>query len=391
MFPYLIRIAIWLALLLTIIAVMMPGLGQMNPRRDWIVYWAGQPGPETFALHDLERHFSAPILGIPFIYWMDFSTQGQLAYAAAADGQTEVRVFDVRSSVNNSQTIYISPTRTQFFRFEWSPDGRYLAFIEMEDARIGTLYIWDSTSIINIYLPEPDVGIETMRWSANNQLAFVGRFPGQQGFFPFPSELYLWDGQQTTNLSQTPDRDESIGPWSQNGHLAYISQKLGSDDLPVVMVWDGLKSSPTFSGFSEVRMLEWNAGNELTLSGTYENNVLPQLYQWHQEQVIHISPGSDPGYVSQTWSRDGRWAVAVIYRTGGSPESIQVQGTNQQILLDATDAYDPVWTEAGSLLFCQQQPQGLLLQNWDGQRVRPVTQEAIIYTIVPNATYMYCN
>lgn len=386
MFPYLIRFTLWLALPITLLSLLMPALGQLNPRRDWIV---SMMDGNTITLHDLGRHFSAPLPIFPFTYIRDFNTQGQLAFATRSDGQAEVRVFYVRSSAN-PQVIYKGTTDLGFIHFNWSNDGRYLAFMELKDDESTSLYVWNGETVITINLPEPDTEIEGMLWSSRNHLAFIARPPRQRAAVPLPSELYLWDGQQTINISQTPDRDESLGMWSHDERLAYTSGGINFEDPRTVLIWDGLNSTPAFSDFSGLSWLAWNTENELTLSATDELTSKSQLYWWYGEQAVDISPDSQQSYGYQSWSRDGRWAVAMLDPMNRQMVNIQVRDANQRLLLDVAGVGHPVWTEGGSLLFCTLQPRGYELQNWDGERIWPITQGRYIYTLVPNATNLEC-
>jgi WD40 repeat protein len=389
-FPYLLRLTLWLALPITLLSLLMPALGQMNPRRDWIVYASGQSGQEGVTLHDLERHFSTsvPVAIIPD-YGMDFSTQGRLTYAVGANGQNQVRVFDVRSSVNNPQVIYTAPNSTRFYRFKWSPDERYLAFPQQDENRNTYLYVWDGESILRINHAEADTIIEGIAWSYDNRLAFTVRPSDHQAGRSFPSELYLWDGQQTINVSQTPEREERLGPWSQDGRLAYISLGFTSDDPNTVIIWDGLNSTQVYSDVGTLYWLGWNAEDELTF--TRLRNDISQLYRWDGTKLIDISPDSQAIYGYYDWNMDGRWAVNVRKLPEVPTNNIQVWDTDQQLLLDVADATYPLWTEAGSLLFCQRQSQGVVLQHWDGERTRPITQGSIIYALVPGSGILYCD
>jgi WD40 repeat protein len=379
LFLYLLRLTLWLALSISILSLLMPTLGQMNPRRDWIVYISGRPGPETVNLHDLERHFSTPISGIPPSYTMAFNAQSTLAFVA--NGMHEVQVFDLRSLTSKPQVIYTSQTNVQFFRFEWSPDGRFLAFLGFQDSQ---LYVWDGESVITLNPFEPAVHITDMVWSPDNRLVFTLRPEGR----PYLHELYFWNGQQTIDLIQTPDKDENLATWSRDGRLAYTSQGINLDDPSSVMIWDGIKSVVASSDVGTVNWMAWNTEDNLVFGRT--RSGYSQLYRWDGKQVINISPDSQKSYSYQTWNRDGRWAVSTLSLLDGSTENIQVRNIHQQVLLDVSGILYPIWTEAGSLLFCQRQPQGVVLQRWDAERIRPVTQGSVIYTLVPNGMFLHC-
>ncbi|MBN8593385.1 MAG: PD40 domain-containing protein [Anaerolineae bacterium] len=389
MLPYLLRLTLWLALPITLLSLLMPALGQMNPRRDWIVYVLGQQ--EIVTLHDLERHFSAPIPGFPNTFTLDLNAHGELAYAGSADDQNDVRIFNVHSSVNNPQVIYTAPASTRFYQFYWSPDGHYLAFVGSEDNQGARVFVWNGEMVVSVNPPGLVDDVNFVRWSPDNRLAFRMRPLGQVEGRSFPSEVYIWDGQQTLNLSQTPDQDDYPFGWSRDGRLAYVSYGLRYGDTSSVLIWNGENSTLVFSDVSGFFTLYWNAENELTLSVAQPDaSSLFQIYRRHGEQIINISPDANRGYAFQRWSQDGRWAVSVMNQAGYEADSIQVRNDDQQLLLDVPGILYPIWTEAGSLLFCQRQPQSVVLQRWDGERIRPVVQGTFINMRMPNGRSLVC-
>jgi hypothetical protein len=386
MLQYAIRLSILLALVTPLPLHLMPGMRQMNPVPDWIFYW----NDATANLHDLERHISTPLRGIPYDFMIDFNMRGELAYMVFEE--PEIWIFDVRSSVNNPRVIYTRSTSFVSSRLRWSPDGRYLAFMmEPSIAEPNYLYIWSDKTVIEITPLGPDTLINAFEWGQDSRMAFTVLLPGIKEGQIWPADLYLWDGQQTIKLTETPDLNERIGPWNREGHLAYSSQGMNPDDPHTVMIWDGVNSIPTFPRFFSVEWMQWNAENELIVSGLQQpTDTWLQLYRWDGEQFINISPDSHQSYNLQTWSNDGRWAVGVIRQPDQGVESIQVRDVNNQLLLDVPGSFFPVWTEAGNLLFCQKRPQGWALVQWDGEQIRSVAEGISIYTVLPNGRALQC-
>lgn len=51
-------------------------------------------------------------------------------------------------------------------------------------------------------------------------------------------EIYLWDGQETINISQNPAASDTNLVWSQDGRLAWSAQNEEDNDTELY-VWDG--------------------------------------------------------------------------------------------------------------------------------------------------------
>jgi WD40 repeat protein len=386
---HVIRLSIMLVFFIPLQSEVMSELVRTNPQPDWIIYGVDQDGIKTTYLHDVEQYSTTPI---PYTHLMDLSTQGELAFAKPSVVPAEVWLVDVQSSANNPKLIFANPrvTRIGSLSSTWSPDGHYLAFMGLEDDNNGRIYVWDGESVIAVDSPQPVSEVEIMVWSQDNRLAFTARPPGENGGDLWPAELYVWDGQQTINISQTPDRNEWTGPWSNDGRLAYSTEGPNQGDPKQKMIWDGVNSAPAFPGFVALEWVHWTPDNELTLSGRLPGDTWLQLYRWDGEQTINISPQLDQGYIEQNWSQDGRWAVGVILRANRWTETIEVRDANNQLLLDVPGIMPPLWTEAGNLLFCQRQPQSVMLQQWDGQQIKPIAQGTLIYVTVPNGGSLVC-
>lgn len=126
-----------------------------------------------------------------------------------------------------------------YYALQWSPDGRYLAFQITDDKGDQWLYVWDGDSqeSYNITLPlieeVPQISYYYTEWSMDGRLAITILYRYD---LP-PSEIYLWDGRYTTNLSQNPAGADSSPIWSADGQLAF--QSLRNDKRDILM-WDGV-------------------------------------------------------------------------------------------------------------------------------------------------------
>ncbi len=314
-----------------------------------------------------------------------------MAFSLISNRQTEVQVFDVWSSVKNPVSVFTDPNIMEFLQFSWIPDGRYLAFVGRDHVGNSRLYVWDGESTRSLHSLEFDIDSGSVFWSVDNQLAFSLRLQGLREEQPWPNDIYLWDGHQTINLSQTPDREERVISWSRGGHLAYTSRVTHSDSPVVVMVWDGINFIQISPDFVNLYWIGWNNDNEMTLSGVRQlSDTQMQMYRWDGEQVINITPNPGEKYIYQIWSPDGRWAVGLIHDRAIWADELEMRDANNHLLLKMPSPRYPIWTEGGSLLFCQIQPQGWVLQQWDGKNVRPVTQNTISRVIVPISGRLYC-
>ncbi len=142
-----------------------------------------------------------------------------LAYGNSITGNLHIMDWRSRHTINlGSKSALNRVVNT------WSADGR-LAFISDTDGN-SEIYLWDGEALTNISQhPAEDA---SPRWSADDRLTFVSERDGNR-------EIYVWDGASFTNLTQNPAND-FLPTWNTDGHLAFVSDRNGDYEI---YVWDG--------------------------------------------------------------------------------------------------------------------------------------------------------
>ncbi len=149
-----------------------------------------------------------------------WSHDGRLAWAISTAGESSNEVYQWDGTA--IQYVCSSPGRV--LDLMWSADGRLAWTFEVNETR--EIIVWDGRDdCLNIgstisYNPV---------WSADGRLAFMRRGSDSE------SEIYVWDGENTLNISQHPDRD-SNPQWLADGRLEWSSGLPGSGDI---YSWDG--------------------------------------------------------------------------------------------------------------------------------------------------------
>ena len=205
-----------------------------------LAYIVDEFGQVSLYVQDLEngRRIRAALTFAPMAdpAW---SPDGRLAYVSGEDGNMEVYLYDFEVG----DTVNITRYPLDDFDPTWMPDGR-LSFVS---GRTGNLDVFaldvDSREVENLTLDAaPDI---QMRWSTNGLGAFVRAHTveRQSAFNPTPitdTEVYalnLTDGAQT-DVSQWLGFD-SDPVWSDDGRLAFVSQRSGSMDILVLNLATG--------------------------------------------------------------------------------------------------------------------------------------------------------
>jgi hypothetical protein len=158
-------------------------------------------------------------------YDLDWSSDGRLAfsmgYRITADKlSSEIYLWDGNSIINLSQNPSadeVAPT--------WSDDGR-LAFQSRRDDDFDIL-VWDGVSLkeglpdtetfINI-APELSAYYSFPRWTRDGRLVFIS-----QGSKDSHAQIYAWDGETVTDISQNPTLHNGSPVWSEDGRWAWTT------------------------------------------------------------------------------------------------------------------------------------------------------------------------
>jgi hypothetical protein len=114
----------------------------------------------------------------------------------------------------------------------WSVDGQ-LAFFSQPDFT-SNIFVWDGVNIPNpdtlSRVPlEPSISSDLV-WTTTGLLAFEATDEGSR-----LDQIYVWDGQRATNISQNPQLQHSSPRWSEDGSWAFVTDLLTD---PVLYVHD---------------------------------------------------------------------------------------------------------------------------------------------------------
>lgn len=229
----------------------------------------------------------------------------------------------------------------------WSHDGQYLALVTEQQDESLMLYIWDGQRAFNI---TPQTGewkptFYRIDWSYDGRLAI-------QVFSPYsapeesPSEIYLWDGNGTTSLSQNPHGDDIDPIWNTDNELAFLSER---DAKYRLLVWDGVSyqdNAPDVNSFTEIAAEatgyfsspSWTSTGQIAFGIPAPGGQYTQIYLWDGEVATNISQNPDAHNGGQTWSSDGYWAFVTYF----SPEQlIFVRDRDNNTVLETGGQYTP--------------------------------------------------
>jgi hypothetical protein len=242
----------------------------------------------------------------------------------------------------------------------WSFDGR-LAFsvhysVTGHPYSVSDVYIWDGQQTTKV--SQDTLGYKRhLAWSYDGRLAFVGL----PSLTDVPPEVYIWDGYQITNISQNPAGDDHSPVWSDDGRLAFFSQREGEYGIAV---WEHDMTFIPVSVYENHYISEpqWiNSGHLLFVRQTAENEKL-QIYLWDGQTITNISGNKSYDYYAPTWSADGLLAWV-------DEGSIYIGDADQRILF-THEGFRPVWNPNGYLAFCQHDQYGRFFARvWDRRQV----------------------
>src|SRR5687768_9990692 len=185
------------------------------------------------------------------------------------------------------------------------------------------------------------------------------------------SEIYLWDGSTTSNLSQNPTGRDSDPVWSADGRLAFLSERNGEYDI---YVWDGVSlkdCSPDFYTFTNIApeltgfmsQPVWNNEGLLSFLALSHQGTSAQIYVWDGQIATKLSQEDLSESGTPHWSGDGRLAFIPLF----DPRPLlYVYDADKRPLLSVEARSSPAWSSGGYLMFCTP---GLELAIWDGNLI----------------------
>jgi Tol biopolymer transport system component len=199
-------------------------------KRIYVV--GGQERPELLKYDSKSGQFLPYLSGVASTA-VRFSRDGQwIAHRVALDGALW------RSKIDGSQRLQLTFPPVQVFQWQWSPDGKQIAFTATEPGRPMKLYLVSAQGENpRQLLPEGRNEME-VDWSPDGDALVFDRWPLGWPNVPIgsftPESLHILD-LKTSQVSKVPGSDGFVFPnWSPNGrHLSAIT-----GDRKRVMLFD---------------------------------------------------------------------------------------------------------------------------------------------------------
>lgn len=319
---------------------------------DYLVYVVSPRSPNSqFMLYDPAENTHEPFLPDWDIRTLSISANGRFAFSSPHEGTYPIYVLDQPFS-NGVPAKITGDTSTRYYPIAWSPDGHYLAYASFQDNKT-TLLIWDGESSVQIFHTSARISTHELTWSSDGRLAFT--------IFDTPdgdsSEIFMWDGNKTVSLTQNPTGEDRFPAWSDDGRLAFLSERAGAYDI---FIWDGISTInglPDVHSFSNVApsltdystMPVWSSSGSLTFTGSRLGERYIQIYEWDGTVAANISQNPNFHNGGQHWRGDGYWS----FHTYLSREQlIYIRGENNKTQL-IKEGYGVRWSESGYFIFCQ--------------------------------------
>jgi hypothetical protein len=313
-----------------------------------------------------------------------FSADGRLACSAKSEGIDRIYVLDTLSA--HPSPINIShDLRTNAYPLAWSRDGQHLALEVCQYDTNRLIYVWDGKKATNITPSDlaDSARSFSVAWDSGERLAFTiwlrYSFPRKGD----PSEIYLWDGHTTSNLSQNPTGEDRNPTWSTDGRLAFLS---GRDGKYGVHVWDGASvknGSPDVGTFANIApdittyysYPAWTNKGLLAFDAYESQDEHAQIYLWGGFAATNISQNPSMHNGFPTWNADGHWAFQTFFSPA---QLVYVRDTENRTIL-TIDGGSPAWSSSGYLAFCTFNRPEWALSMWDGKQTKLIAQGGEIW------------
>ncbi|MFN8418172.1 MAG: hypothetical protein U0528_02825 [Anaerolineae bacterium] len=188
-----------------------------------------------------------------------WSADGRLAFSTARNSVQRILVWDgvsYQDDLPNVSTFSVVPRASSNFGSEpvWTNAGQ-LAFMDGhdEDSHI-QIYLWDGDSITNIS-QNPDANNGDATWSSDGKWAFATFFTVEQQL------LYVRDANNQTILTVDGGFQPGVKApaWSSAGYLAYCSVDRNGK---VLNVWDGQRLRKIAHG--RTIFAQWASADSIT-------------------------------------------------------------------------------------------------------------------------------
>ncbi|MCA0455832.1 MAG: hypothetical protein LCI00_17785 [Chloroflexi bacterium] len=368
-------------MLLLLIALLPSTLAAQNSPTDLLAYTTTVDGNTQLMLYDTATEQTRIV--VENISGFEFHSSGKVAYTVTTQNPSALYVLDALAP--NATPISISQSTTgQYMVWNWSRDGKYLAY-EVRTDQDYSIFIWDGESSVEISQePVSRFGstywYETS-WSQDNKLAFTVADSTSGN-----TEIFVWDGTKIFNVSQNQLRRNSSPHWSADGRLAFLSGENVSYGKYDILVWDGksfkngLPDRDTFIHLSSelinyLSRPHWNDDGDLEFFGWGENDKQGRIYVWDGEDIVGSTYRMTADDKFIYWSPNGQWANVVttaLYRT---TSFLTLVDKNNEVVLEVEAEY-MIWSANSLLAFCSWEPQlGWVLSIWDGKTITKIAEQ----------------
>lgn len=360
---------------------------------DYILYLQKQANKGNLWFYDFITDQKISILPDWDInYSISVNINNELAFSSSHEGNNEVYIQNYPFAENDPINITRDPLSEDSLE-SWSPDGQYLLF-RSKDINGEYLKVWDGTTFTTI--GQFQEHISEIAWGSDGKLTFT-LSNSSSASSADPSEIYLWNGENLSNVSQNPHATDRNSVWSADGRLAFLSQRNGKYG---VYIWDGVSivdGKPDVSSFISIApelttymsYPAWTNSGQLAFGGDDDASQAFQIYAWDGETVTNISQNPIAVNHSPTWREDGYWAFSTSFFMESG--DLFIRNSQNETVMTTTGLYGPAWSHSGKLMFCNYIDRGFVLSVWDGTKIREIVRGGYIYATSKNGDYVFCS
>jgi Tol biopolymer transport system component len=355
---------------------------------DYLIYMIGR----RLTFYDPAENLHVPIVPDWEVSAYSISSNNVLAFSSEHDGDLDIYLLDYPFTENEPRNI-TNELDTDDRVELWSPDGQLLVFESKISFSQKKLSIWDGKAISNIY--EYQGHLHEYDWSIDGRLVFTESysFTGDDK----PAEIFLWDGDTVTNVSQNPSGEDRSPVWSKDGQLVFNSCQETSCNI---LVWDGisiLNGLPDKSTYQNIAhdLTGYYSRPVWTSSGTLSfSSGADKIYEWDGKTVTEISNNPNFANVGQSWSKDGYWAFTTHYYS--NEHNLYIRDVQNQTILETKGLFTPEWSNEGYLMYCiydrSDDGSTWTLSIWDRESIHSVIEiDEYIWASWPNGNFVYCS
>ena len=360
---------------------------------EFLVYLIDEyPQGQQLVFYDPASNSHTQILADWDITEFSLSKNRRLAFSSVRDGHSKIYVLDYPFAENTP--LEIAPdTPAENTPISWSPDGTLLLFDSVR-TNSNKILVWNGEHTFDIY--EYHEQVSEVAWSPSGQLAFTDFYTFILPHNGDTSEVFIWNGKTTVNVSQNPSGNDRSPAWSKYGQLAFLSERNGECDI---FVWDGTSIN---NGAPDVKTYlniapeltqyfsspTWTNTNTIAFSGGSASDKHVQIYEWNGQSAKNISQSPLFHNGGQTWRDDGYWAFTTFF---SSSQNLYIRNNNNQTVLETKGQYQPAWSTNGLLIFCVPEHPNWTLSMWNSKAIVEIAHGNLITAKWANGEYVLCS